>query len=350
MQLFQNVAHLLDELRSGSPDPEAMFLDWPVQRPTNGSPYSAAELEQYWLRSEQIAKSPLVRGIFNIQSNKSLTAEVVFDPQTDPFLTEHRLQGVSILPAVVALEAMVESACLLQRERQPVGLYGVEIHRAWRFPEGMTEGGRVHVQRRSNGELTCELQSDYRNRKGIITDPSRCYVSGSVLFDPPVQNPTMEWQEPTVKWQDMQYSSEEERSELNLVWHGPVFQDLRQIAYSRNMLWGRITVPCGDAIRGLSRRGQWLLPSALLDACLQSCSVLTYTRTKTLHLPVGFADLHFFEELVPGTKCTVQVHLVEEGDSHTVFDFGLFSQDQTLLLAAHGYRAAIISAPGEAGS
>ena len=346
----EGVAHLLDELRSGSPDPEAMFLDWPVQRPTNGSPYSAAELEQYWLRSEQIAKSPLVRGIFNIQSNKSLTAEVVFDPQTDPFLTEHRLQGVSILPAVVALEAMVESACLLQRERQPVGLYGVEIHRAWRFPEGMTEGGRVHVQRRSNGELTCELQSDYRNRKGIITDPSRCYVSGSVLFDPPVQNPTMEWQEPTVKWQDMQYSSEEERSELNLVWHGPVFQDLRQIAYSRNMLWGRITVPCGDAIRGLSRRGQWLLPSALLDACLQSCSVLTYTRTKTLHLPVGFADLHFFEELVPGTKCTVQVHLVEEGDSHTVFDFGLFSQDQTLLLAAHGYRAAIISAPGEAGS
>ena len=52
----------------------------------------------------------------------------------------------------------------------------------------------------------------------------------------------------------------------------------------------------------------------------------------------------------PPQQVLVQVHLVEEGDSHTVFDFGLFSQDQTLLLAAHGYRAAIISAPGEAGS
>ena len=78
--------------------------------------------------------------------------------------------------------------------------------------------------------------------------------------------------------------------------------------------------------------------------------IISHSMRETLHLPVGFADLHFFEELVPGTKCTVQVHLVEEGDSHTVFNFGLFSQDQTLLLAAHGYRAAIISAPGEAGS
>ncbi|WP_298859934.1 type I polyketide synthase [uncultured Gimesia sp.] len=348
MPADEGVAHLLDELASGSPEPEAMFLDWPVERDTNGSPLSEHEAEQYWLRSKQLSQSPLVEGIIDLHSNESLIAEIRFNPQSDPFLTQHRMHGISILPAVVALEAIAESAFLLHGGQKPVRFCNFEIHRAWRFNSGVPESGRVKVHKRNEHELRCELQSDFSNRSGVVTDPSRQYVSASVLFDTLDQLDCIEWSEPPEKWHEMNYSSEKVRSEMNMVWHGRVFQDLKQIATTKDKLWGQIIAPAADAILGEARKGRWLVPSALLDSCLQACSTLTYVNSKTYHLPVGFESLNLLKEFTPGMKCSVLVHLIEETEEHTKFDFAVFNEDKEVMLVAHGYRAVIISSAGEA--
>jgi hypothetical protein len=346
MPAEEGAAHFLDELENGSHDAEAIFFDWPVERDTNRSPLSVSEVEQYWLRSGQLAESPLLESLFGLHSNKALTAEIRFNPLSDPFLTQHRLKSVPILPAVVGLEAIAEAACLLNRERKPTGFSDFEIHRAWNFNLGVPELGRVTV-RNERGTFRCRLTSDYRNRQGVVTDPSRKFVTASVIFDRPML-PIVEWFEPTATWYEMQYDSEAVRSEQNMVWHGDVFQDLRQISISGNRLWGRMIAPSPEAIRGKNRVGNWIVPSALLDSCLQACSTLTYVNTKTYHLPVAFESLHLFQEISPGANCTVQVQLKEEHDDHSIFDFAVFNEEQEVMLAAQGYRAVIIFSAGGA--
>ena len=181
-----------------------------------------------------------------------------------------------------------------------------------------------------------------------MTDPSRQYVTGSILLDTSHHVQTMEWSDPPQKWHEMRYDSEKERSEKNMVWHGQVFQDLKKIATIKETLWGQIIAPSAEALGGNQRTGRWLIPAALLDACLQACSTLTYIKSKTYHLPVGFESLRLLKELTPEMNCTVQVQLLEEGESQTFFNFAVFNEKQDVMLLAHRYRAAIISKAGEA--
>lgn len=342
----EGIAYLIDELETGCQESEVMLLDWPTQRESASSPFTAAEAEAFWRRSSLIADCPLVDGLVDLQDGVSATTELHFDPTTDLFLIEHRHNYVEILPAVVALEALAESAALLKPGSRVYGLHEVEIHNGWRFA-GNPEVGRVRVQARSHGQVECKLLSDFRNRNRVITDPSRLYVSGTVLLSPPKRPVSMQWQAPPDRWHELKIETEKERSDQNMVWHGPAFQCLKRVLRDDMTMWGEILVPAENDLCGPRRQGEWLLPSSVLDACLVTCSTLTYVASGTFHLPVACDALHFFERPTPGETCIALTHFKGEDNDQTLFDFGLFTQSGRLLLAAESYRGAIIVRPGD---
>lgn len=188
-----------------------------------------------------------------------------------------------------------------------------------------------------------ELRSDFRNRRGIIADPSRLYVSATVAGPQPSAKPAVDWRAPPVDWKPMEYDSEEAKLVQRMIWHGPIFRCLRDVCVQNDTLWGRIVAtPTTDLRPGTQEIG-WRLPAAVLDACLQACSTLTYVKGGKYHLPQSISQLRLWSHPTAGESCTVIVQFREGGGDQTAFNFALYGSDQRLILDATDYRAAIVS-------
>ncbi len=338
----EGVAHLLDELEAGAPEGEVLLFDWPAARGTRRSPWTPAEAQEYWRRAPAAAAAPLIEGVMHVIDGQRLLTELEFDP-SDPFLAQHRHEMTPILPIVVALEAFAESTRLLQPGAGVAALHDVWIHDGMRFPAGADEHARVEARVRDDGSVGCELRSDFRNRRGTVADPSRLYVSAVVEAGDGVSTATVPWEPPPGPWSQMPYDSEAAKVVQRMIWHGPVFQCLKQFCFSQGTLWGRIVAPPRTELRPGTAEAGWLLPCAVLDACLQACSTLTYIHGGQYHLPQGVKRLQFGTLPATSETCTVVVRLREEREDRTLFDFTLYGDDRRAILDVEEYHAAIIA-------
>jgi hypothetical protein len=122
-----------------------------------------------------------------------------------------------------------------------------------------------------------------------------------------------------------------------------VFQCLRDFCVADKRLWGRIVAPPPNELRPDTDQSGWRHPAAVLDACLQACSTLTYVCGGKYHLPHTIGRLHLGCAPATGESCIVLVRFREERDERTHFDFTLYGEDRRVILDAVDYRAAIIS-------
>nr|WP_281373571.1 SDR family NAD(P)-dependent oxidoreductase [Haloechinothrix aidingensis] len=68
--------------------------------------------------------------------------ESELSPGTDPYLDDHRIDGVPVLPAVIAMEAMAQTAVLVSGPRTAWSMTGLEFH----SPLTLNDSGRRAVQ------------------------------------------------------------------------------------------------------------------------------------------------------------------------------------------------------------
>jgi hypothetical protein len=190
--------------------------------------------------------------------------------------------------------------------------------------------------------VACALRSDFRNRRGVVTDPSRVHVSAVVEAGGGAPAAAVEWSEPPGAWSRMSYDPEDALAIQRMIRHGPVFQCLQELCISRDKLWGRIVAPPLSELRPAAPEAGWLLPCAVLDACLQLCSTLTYLRGEH-YLPQAVNTLRLGRLPAAAESCIVIACRREAGPDRTAFDFTLYDEHRQVLLDAQGYAAAIIS-------
>ena len=247
---------------------------------------------------------------------------MVFHPNTDPFLDEHRLRQKPFLPAVAGLEMILQAASLVGHGNEIQEIIDVEIVNGLLFhtSDSVTAKVRLHLK---EGSHRCELVSELRNREGRIVDPARLHVRGTVLnsrssMELEAEPPT----EPPLGWHPFQYAEE------GLLYHGPAFRQLREFAFQYDGGWGRITAPTTEELAGDRASDGWILPLAVLDACLVCCGSFVFLQFGgQIEVPQGFRRLAWTRSLVPGETCIVQFHFRRHEDRHSFFDFTLYGQD-----------------------
>jgi acyl transferase domain-containing protein/NAD(P)-dependent dehydrogenase (short-subunit alcohol dehydrogenase family) len=343
MPVSEGIDYLTEELASTAPEPELLIIDWPSTNPVSANPWSESQINAVLRRCERVRRAPLLSGLIAVDEKQSLTAEVRFDPVRDPFLCEHRLQSMPILPAVIGLETLLEAATVLDGASGPVTITQAKIHSGWRFYSQQCASGFVEVRRTSERECSCDLRADFQNRQATITDPSRCFISGNVRFDETPDTSAFAWTDPPdVASGEMQYQSEAERTAFNTVWQGPVFQVLRRLTRHETTLWVEIIAPQPSVMRPDSSGPGWLLPVAVFDGCLQGCSTLMYLLDKSFYLPMGFDRIVVCELPRPGEVCRQIARLREQSSDQAIFDFALFGAGGHMLLSVVGYRAVLV--------
>ncbi|MFL5963749.1 MAG: SDR family NAD(P)-dependent oxidoreductase [Gaiellaceae bacterium] len=88
-----------------------------------------------------------------------LVAEAELDLGTDPYLTDHRLDGVALLPAVLGIEAMAQAAETLLGVT-PHTVVDLELERPITIPPDGKRTIRIAALRREDGTVEAAIRSD----------------------------------------------------------------------------------------------------------------------------------------------------------------------------------------------
>lgn len=141
----------------------------------------------------------------------------------------------------------------------------------------------------------------------------------------------------------MRYRDEQDARNGGLVFHGPTLRCLQQVSLHAEGAWGRILAPPPTDL-GEGRGPDWVLPAAVLDACLVACGVFANQQLKVRQLPDAFERLRIGRLPRTGETCTVSVSLRGRQERNTCFDFTLVGDDGAVILDAEGHRCIILSA------
>jgi NAD(P)-dependent dehydrogenase (short-subunit alcohol dehydrogenase family) len=338
----EGVTHLINELRAGAPEAEVLIFDGSGSLDRDGIMPTPAQGRAYNRRQTVMAGLPLIAGICALNEGRSLIADARFHPESDPFLRDHRFQGGPLLPAVIGLEALAEAATVLGNGKTVVGVRDVQIVNGLRFHPGRPQDARIYATITDRG-VACQLCADFYGHHGKLIDPQRVYVKGLVeLADCLTPLPLPPGDPAPADWVEMRYRDDAGGRESGSVYHGPTLRCLRLLSLNPDGGWGRILAPPVTDLGG-ARASRWLLPSAVLDACLVACGVFAQEQLKLRHLPRGFDSLRMARLPRTGEECTVRVIFRGREDRGTRFDFTLSGDDGTVILSVEGHHCTILS-------
>jgi len=348
--------HFMDELAAGVPVSEVLITDlnyyhcYFPKNPLDPTPvaFTVEKLKFFEklggpasgavaAKPSPVATYPLLSGKVEA-TGEQLTAEVPFDPRVDSFLVQHKVHGKPILPVVIGLEALLEAALRLEPGRHVAEISNVRVVSGLKFHSDVPQTAQVKAQKA--GEATdCELTADFRARDGRLVDANRPYLKGRVtLSDSPVSLPSKRPPVPTGAWQPIVYP------ESGQVFHGPALRRLRDFQVDAQSVWGRMSAPDFAELAGPRiQAAGWVVPSALLDACLFSVGVHTWFSVERIEsLPFSFGRVRFGRAVKPGEECLCHVWFKSRDGKFVTYDFTLYGADGTAILGVEAYQIVLL--------
>jgi acyl transferase domain-containing protein/NAD(P)-dependent dehydrogenase (short-subunit alcohol dehydrogenase family)/acyl carrier protein len=330
----EGLAHFISELEAGLPEPEVLITSaayadrfQPEDVAGDGGVAPGQELG-VWLETQRS------------ETDDGLSLEKSFDPTREPFLVDHRLNDRPILPVVVGLEMLAEAAAALAG-RKPTEFRDVDARQAVRFADDAPKPLRVRA-RSAGDSVECILGYDVTTRAGKLVEADRRCLSGTVVFDEPSStspSPASPFRAaltiPTTGWEPVGYLERPAPFYL-----GPTLRNLREVCLRGTAGFGRITAPSPADLSGSPKAGAaWLVPSALLDACLYAVGLSAWRAVRPgTALPKRFQSIRLGRTPNPGEACLVSLRLITQDETEATYDFRLTAADGTMLLDVTGYR------------
>ncbi len=245
-----------------------------------------------------------------------------------------------MMPVVMTLEALAEAAWLLAGEdSQVVSLRNIEILNGLRFHSDDPQTVRIHAKANGEGVVGCDFTCDFYNRKGQLLLKDKPYLRAQIETAPESRTLSVPLPAEPSGWTLCWYPE----SEL-VIYHGPVFRCLREFAVEGQEAWGKIVAPSPGELGGLRQGNRWVLPSALLDACLFSCGVALWWHLRgAVSIPDGIEAIHLGRSPQPGEMCLVHITIRGREGKLALFDFTVFGEDGSVVLQVEGYRNVIVA-------
>ncbi|MBA4017501.1 MAG: hypothetical protein C0483_10045 [Pirellula sp.] len=320
MPAREGVEHLLNELEAGLPDAEVMIT-------------TDAYRNQF---QPDDAHHRLDHDLSEVDGEFRAS----LDPTKDRFLLDHRLDDHPLLPVVVGLELLAEGARSISGVR-PTVFRNVEALQGLKFADDRSRA--ACVKRISNhGEPPLyALQSDVRTRDGKLVEAGRTYLRGVVEAstltlgrDATIAVP------PASEGRPVEYLERPARFYL-----GPSLRSLQMFWSTSEAAWGRVVAPPLEVLAGAERGAKWIVPSAVLDACLYAVGLWAWENIRPgTALPKSFATVRLGRLPRTAESCLVRAECREKTATEAVFDFVLYGDDGDILIDVEGYRVVWLGA------
>ncbi len=342
----EGLEHFCREIEAGLPRGEVLITDgffertfYPfVKDDTRNSRNSfGAEAAKPQAKSAR----PIIASHRTTDDGKGVVAEMEFDPAADPFLLDHRLRDRPFLPAVAALEAIVEAATLAAG--RPVTAIGdVQFVNGLRFDKRNVQA-RVIATAQPNGSFECRLLSTVAGRSGATANQDRLHVR-SIADTASAAWPALAIPQPgpSADWRAFRYPTDSPMR------HGPTLQSLLAFAFDPGCKcgWGRASALSLAALGGARRGPAWLVPATVIDAGFYVCGVYLWCFVeRVVALPAGIGALRLGRLPRDNEPCVI--HVAHRGLESRIatFDFVVQGEDGAAVVQVEGYRCQLLGAP-----
>lgn len=230
---------------------------------------------------------------FNLKEGIVLEAEL--DPQSDPLLKDHALNGIPVLPGVMGIEGFSIAARHIasvlaspKKNFEVTRLEDVRFLVPFKFyrnePRRIT--WKAQMFRQADGLVAyATLESDLARRTGKIEH--LCHFSGRVYMQPASQLPKAHSNPPDWNGGEMVKTEDIYR----LYFHGPSFQILEGVQKSGEHVIGKMRTEPPPMIA--QRRPDLLIP-ILVELCFQTAGLWEAGKTGILGLPSSIGHLTLY--------------------------------------------------------
>ena len=110
---------------------------------------------------------PMTGRITSVRSDGTLTIETELDPARQPFLRDHRIDGIPVLPGVMGLEGFAEAATVLLPGFEVIELDDVDLMAPFKFYRDEPRAVILHARLRDGGGETIVADCELRGRRGL---------------------------------------------------------------------------------------------------------------------------------------------------------------------------------------
>jgi len=276
--------------------------------------------------------------------NQGILLEAELDPQDEPFLKDHALNGIPLLPGVMGIEGFSVAAkhvsSVLGSKKSGFEVDGLEdIHFLTPFKFYRGEARRItwkaQVVREAAGlvaHVCLESTLALSTRKKEVVQ----HFAGKVRLKP-VEDTDPEVLVKPPEWNGAYTVSAEEI--YRLYFHGPAFQVLEGV-----QLGGEGDVVLGRLARNLppitgTKQAMVTLP-VLLELCLQTAGVWEVGSTGILALPQSIGNLNLYRLKPNDLAIYAEVRPGQDEDGNRHFDARVVDSNGRLYLDVHNYRTA----------
>lgn len=271
---------------------------------------------------------------------RGLVLEAELDPRTQPFLRDHAMDGVPVLPGVMGIEGFSIAArhigsILASEEGQlavrklediqfltPFKFYRNQPRRInWIALALREETGLVaYVSLESTRVLLTKTVEHLRHFSGKVILERQASAPREVMTQAPGWNGSY-----TVKADDI----------YRLYFHGPAFQVLEGVQRSGETVLGKLN----KSLPAFTGGDQVLLSTpTLVELCFQTAGIWEVGKTGTLALPRSIQSLTLYRQSINGAAIYAEVKPVRTRDGAFSFDARVVDAHGRLYLEMKDYR------------
>ena len=276
--------------------------------------------------------------------NRGLTLEADLDPKTQPFLYDHSLNGIPVLPGVMGIEGFSVAAKHIGSVLAS-GKFGLEVTKlediqflaAFKFyrkePRRVTWIARA-VREKAGLVVSVTLESSRTLKTG--SERHMQHFSGKVylkLQESQVQEASAKapkWNgNYTVKAEDI----------YRLYFHGPAFQVLEGVQRSGDAVIGKLNKKLPSIT---SDEHALLSTPTLVELCFQTAGIWEIGKTGAMALPKSVESLTLYRQSVNGAAIYAEVKPAHTRSGELYFDARVVNSKGRLYLELKDYRTSSI--------
>jgi 3-hydroxymyristoyl/3-hydroxydecanoyl-(acyl carrier protein) dehydratase len=272
--------------------------------------------------------------------NTGIILEAELDPEVEPFLKDHALNGVPVLPGVIGIEGFAVAAkhvsSVLASEKAGFNvtrLENIQFLAPFKFyrnePRRVTWKAQVV---REDAGLVAHVTLESTLTRASQVEERMLHFTGRVYLEPQGEpgvaaqaNPP-DWNEAyTLKPADI----------YRLYFHGPAFQVLDGVQRSGELVLGKLRGGLPPLRRGGSAAAS--LP-VLVELCLQTAGIWEAGTTGVLGLPCSIQSLKIYPRKVNGTPIFAEVTPLTGEDGALTFNARVLDAKGQIYLELENYR------------
>jgi NAD(P)-dependent dehydrogenase (short-subunit alcohol dehydrogenase family) len=285
--------------------------------------------------------TPVAGRVESLRIMDGLTVETTLDPQKEPFLNDHRIEGTAVLPGVMGVEAFAEAAQTVLPGWHVLAVEDMHFEAPFKFYRNESRTVAVRATFRLEGdEVVAECRLIGTRLLAGQSEPQVTeHFRGRVRLGrvaPMLERAAADAELPTETHRGPGPVAEDI---YRVFFHGPAYQVLDRVEVTQS---GAVGTMAHDLPPDLGVPGTLVMSPRLIELCFQTAGVWELSGPGRFGLPRSV------DRIVVGTSTASPTEpvraLVTARDNGGAFDAVVLGGDGLPLVQLHGYRT--VELPG----